>query len=128
MSYRVVIKGFDINLNKLLAGRMYDYRTKKYRNSIKNKGDNICARSIKSQMHNVHIKKPIVCHYYFYVKDKRQDRDGIISAFMKCFLDALQKCKVIQNDGWNDVLTPVIEVMEVDKANPRIEVEIEVVK
>lgn len=128
MKHKVVVKGFDVNLNKILAGRIYDYRTKKYHNPVKAKGDACCIKAISGQLKGVHIENPIIPHYYFYVKDRRGDRDGIVSAFMKCFLDGLQKAKVIRNDGWNDVLTPQIEIMTVDKDNPRIIVILEEVE
>ena len=49
---------------------------------------------------------------------------NIASAFIKSFEDALQKCNVIKNDGFDDVLTPTLH-FEVDKKNPRIEIVIE---
>lgn len=49
------------------------------------------------------------------------------SAFIKSFEDALQKCKVIRNDGYDDVLTPTLE-FAIDKQNPRVEVIIEEVE
>lgn len=123
MEYKIIIKGFDSGLNELINGHLYDYRTKKYRNAVKNKNDDICCKQIKfcRELKGVHINKPIVIHYSFYAKDKRHDRMNLASAFIKSFEDSLQKCGVIKNDGWDDVLTPVL-TFEIDKKNPRIEV------
>ena len=55
------------------------------------------------------------------------DRMNVASAFIKSFEDALQKQKVIKNDGWNDVLTPTLE-FEIDRKNPRVEVVVKEVK
>ena len=49
------------------------------------------------------------------------------SAFIKSFEDALQKCGIICNDGYDDVLTPTL-YFEVDRQNPRVEVTVEVVE
>ncbi len=126
MRYQVTVKGFKSGLNELIAGRMYDHRTKKYRNPIKNKNDALCVKYIKSSrsLRGVKIDRPIIIHYAFYCEDKMHDRMNIASAFIKSFEDALQKCNVIKNDGFDDVLTPTLR-FEVDKENPRVEVVIE---
>ena len=49
---------------------------------------------------------------------------NIASAFIKSFEDALQKCNVIKNDGWDDVLTPTLE-FAIDRKEPRVEIIIE---
>ena len=63
----------------------------------------------------------------FFVENKMHDRMNTASAFIKSFEDALQKCKVIRNDGYDDVLTPTLEFV-IDKQNPRVEVIIEEVE
>lgn len=123
MTYKFTVYEFDSGLNELLAGRMYDFRTKKYRNAVKNKNDSICQKNIKKNMKDIVINKPISITYRFFCKDKRRDRMNVGSAFIKSFEDALQKCGVIKNDGWDDVLTPELH-FSIDKENPRIEVEI----
>ena len=74
MIYKLTVYGFDSGLNELLAGRMYDFRTKKYRNPVKNKNDLICQKAINEHMKGVKIDKPIVIGYKFFCKDKRHDR------------------------------------------------------
>ncbi len=126
MRYQVTVKGFKSGLNELIAGRMYDHRTKKYRNPIKNKNDALCVKCIKASrsLRGVKIDRPIIIHYAFYCEDKMHDRMNIASAFIKSFEDALQKFNVIKNDGFDDVLTPTL-YFEVDKENPRVEIVIE---
>ena len=123
MIYKFTVFGFDSGLNELLAGRMYDFRTKKYRNHVKNKNDLICQKSIKQNLKDVVIDKPISISYHFYCKNKMRDRMNVGSACIKSFEDALQKCGVIKNDGWDDVLTPELH-FSIDKENPRVEVSI----
>ena len=129
MKYKVVIsksnKAFPIKgLNELLAGRMYDYRTKKYHNKVKSDNDRVCCVAIRRDLKGVKLKTPIKCTYYIYAQDKRHDRGNLYCATEKSFLDALQQCKVIKNDGFDDVLDSVFHTV-VDKANPRVEVIIE---
>ena len=132
MQYKVIIsksnKTFPIKgLNELLAGRMYDYRTKKYRNSVKTANDRVCCVAINKCLKGVKLNTPIRCTYYIYAQDKRHDRGNLYSATEKSFLDALQICKCLKNDGFNEVLDSVFHT-EVDNLNPRIEVIIEEVE
>lgn len=129
MKYHVTVKGFKSGLNELISGKVYDYRTKKYRNPVKNKNDGLCVKFIKlsKDLIGVHIDKPVIIHYSFYCENKMHDRMNTASAFIKSFEDALQKCGIIKNDGYDDVLTPTLE-FSIDKQNPRVEVVIEEVE
>lgn len=129
MVYKVVIsnakKTFPLKgLNELLNGRMYNYRTKKYHNSVKSDNDKVCLRAIKTHIPRIKTDKPIKCTFYIYAQDKKHDRSNLSSACEKSFLDALQTAGVIKNDGWNDVLDSVFHT-DLDKKNPRVEVFIE---
>ena len=115
MKYKVLIdkknNTFPLKgLNELLGGRLYNFRTKKYHNPTKAEND-----------------KPIQCTFWIYAPNKRHDRGNLCSAAEKSFLDALQLAKVIKNDGWDDVIDSVFHT-EVDKENPRVVVEIEVLE
>lgn len=132
MTYRVVITNasgtFPIKgLNELLGGRMYDFRTKKYRNPVKSANDAICARAIRKYMRGVKIDKPIQCTFWIYAQDKRHDRGNLSSACEKSFLDALQTVGAIKNDSFELVYDSIFHTA-VDKHNPHIEVEIEVIE
>ena len=132
MTYRVVITNasgtFPIKgLNELLGGRIYNYRTKKYHNPVKSANDAICLRAIRKYMRGVKIDRPIQCTYWIYAQDKRHDRGNLYSAVEKSFLDALQLAKVISNDGFDQVYDSIFHT-SVDKHNPHIEVEIEIVE
>lgn len=129
MEYHVTVKGFKSGLNELLCGRMYDHRTKKYRNPEKSRNDAICAKYIKlsKDLRGVKIERPVIIHYSFYCENKMHDRMNVASAFIKSFEDAMQKCRIIINDGWDDVLTPTLSFY-IDKQKPRVEVTIEEVE
>lgn len=129
MTYKVTIsktnKTFPIKgLNELLAGRTYDYRGKKYHNSVKSANDRVCCVAIRRDLKGVKLKTPIRCTYYIYAQDKRHDRGNLYSATEKSFLDALQSCKVLTSDKWDCVLDSEFHT-EVSRDNPRIVVKIE---
>ena len=129
MKYKVIIannnRKFPLKgLNELLAGRVYNFRTKKYHNSVKSENDKVCRLAIQKYMRGVKIDKPIRCTYMIYAGDKRHDRGNLACAVEKSFLDALQEMKVIKNDGFDDVLDSVFHT-ELCRDNPRIEVIIE---
>lgn len=129
MTYKVKIsktnKTFPIKgLNELLAGRMYDYRTKKYHNRVKSDNDKVCCVAIRRDLKGVTLKTPIRCTYYIYAQDKRHDRGNLYSATEKSFLDALQSCKVLSSDKWDCVYDSEFHT-EVSRNDPKIIVVIE---
>lgn len=129
MQYKVVIsktnKTFPIKgLNELLAGRIYDYRTKKYRNSVKTANDRVCCVAINKDLKGVKLNTPIRCTYYIYAQDKKHDRGNLYSATEKSFLDALQSCKCLSSDKWDCVYDSEFHTI-LCRENPRIEVVIE---
>lgn len=125
MKYKLTVVGFDSGLNELLSSRTYDVRRRCYHNFVKQKNDEICCKAIRfsKALKGAKIDKPIAIHYDIYAKDKRRDRMNIVSAFDKSFQDALQLCKVIKNDGWDDVVHVTWNTY-IDRKDPRIEVTI----
>lgn len=128
--YSLVVYGYDSGLNELLDSqyKAYDRRTKKMRvnNKEKAKNDALCRKWIKhSVLNGKHITKPIRIGYHFFVPNKKHDRSNTLSGFMKSFEDALQELKIITNDSYDLVLTPVF-AFDVDRDNPRVEIVIEI--
>ena len=60
--------------------------------------------------------------FHWYEPDKRRDKDNI-SGGQKFILDGLVKAGIIQNDGWKQI-GDILHFFAVDKANPRVEIEI----
>lgn len=58
----------------------------------------------------------------WYCPDKRKDKDNIMAG-QKFIFDGLQYIGFISNDGWKQIRN-VTHRFEVDKKNPRVEVEI----
>lgn len=136
MKYKVVIskrnKTFPIKgLNELLDAEThrYDPRTKRVVvcNKVKADNDKTCRLAIQRDLRGVKIDKPIRCHYYIFVKDKKHDRGNVYASLEKSFLDALQQKKVIKNDTFDLVLDSTFHT-ELCRDNPRIEVIIEEVE
>jgi Holliday junction resolvase RusA-like endonuclease len=58
----------------------------------------------------------------WYCPNKQKDKDNIIAG-QKFIFDGLQKAGKIKNDGWKEIGT-ITHRFEVDKQNPRVEIEI----
>jgi Holliday junction resolvase RusA-like endonuclease len=58
----------------------------------------------------------------WYCPDKRRDKDNIIAG-QKFIFDGLQEIGFISNDGWKQI-GRITHDFEVDKLNPRVEIEI----
>ena len=137
MKYRVVVSDEKhkfpkkYGLNELLeaerATKRYDYRLKKNvysPNKVKKDGERICQKCMKNQLKGVRITTPVRCTYFIFVPDREHDRSNTSAGVEKIFLDALQKEKIIRNDGFNFVYDSIFHTM-VDAKNPRVEVIIE---
>ena len=76
----------------------------------------------RRELDGVHIRRPVVMRYLWVEPDRRRDRDNI-AAGRKFVQDALVRCKVLQNDGWKEIIG-FSDDWAVDKARPRVEIEI----
>lgn len=65
---------------------------------------------------------PVDVHCRWYCKDKRIDKDNI-AAGMKYILDGLVESGIIEGDGWKHI-GDIRHSFDVDKRNPRVEVEL----
>ncbi len=84
----------------------------------------VCASAIRTQLKGVRIEKPIRITYLFHDADKRRDL-GNMAYVDKPFEDALQVCKVLENDNQHWVKETRFLLGETDKENPRIHILIE---
>lgn len=69
------------------------------------------------------VDYPVWLSFRFYCKNKRKDKDNIASYARKVIQDALVEGSVLPNDGWDNI-EGYTDSFYIDKANPRIEVEI----
>lgn len=100
------------NKNRLAGGRM----KKEYQHIISN--------FARHDLKRLKIEKPVIIHYHFYESDTKRDKSNIASLAMKFIEDALQEVGILKNDNWKFVVNFDF-TFDVDKKNPRIEVELE---
>lgn len=86
----------------------------------------IASNAIRLQLGRYKAEHPIILHYTFYEPTQGQKRDvmNIFSFADKVIEDALQDCKVIQNDNPQFVINTTHEFFYTDK-EPYFEVQIE---
>ena len=66
--------------------------------------------------------KKIDLHFKWYCKNRRKDKDNIIVG-QKFIIDGLVEAGILENDGWKQI-GDIKHSFEVDKEEPRVEVEI----
>ena len=87
----------------------------------------ICIAAIRKCLKGWKVTNPpIILHYKFYEPSRGQKRDygNVFDWVDKCFQDALQDCKVIENDNPDWVTNFTHEFFYTD-GEPYIEIEIE---
>lgn len=90
--------------------------------SMKRQAQETAMWHILSQIRGHRFTKPVFLLFTFYEQDRRRDHDNVSSFARKVIQDALVKCGVLADDGW-DYVTGYLDKFEVDKNNPRIVVE-----
>lgn len=96
-------------------------------NAFKQTAQKYVQMAIKRDLGDLVIKSPIRIKYRFYEPNKRRDKDNVAAFAMKVIQDALVKEGVIKNDGWKEIDSFEC-LFDVDKDNPRIEVELQELK
>ena len=122
--YKLMIKGRLDNYNDYItACRTHPMKGAK----LKGKNEEKVKAAIYEQLGRLRIQNPVYIKYRWYERDRRRDLDNVSSFGRKVIQDALVTTKVLQNDGWKNI-TGFQDSFFVDAANPRIEIEIEVVE
>lgn len=76
-----------------------------------------------AQLRGVRFDLPVIMHYHWFEQNRKRDKDNI--AFAKKFVqDALVSAGVLKNDGW-EYIAGFSDDFDVDKENPRVEIEFE---
>lgn len=127
MEYKVVIQGRFWGKERTLPGWndvLGAYGANPHKGGkVKRDTQMVCISAIRRYMRGVKIDKPIAIHYIFYETNRRRDLGNLLFCD-KIFEDALQDCKVIENDGQKQVQAISTEAVRIDKENPRIEITI----
>jgi len=127
-TYSFVIKGIYYGKNRTFPC-LNDYihacgRSPHIGAKMKRDYQMIACNAIRKQLPHTTIKKPVRIHYRFYEANMGRDWSNVGSYATKVIEDALQQCGVLRNDNqaWVKGYT---HDFDIDKLNPRIEVEIE---
>ena len=118
MEYLLNIPGRLDNLNDFIRA---DKASRYEGGKLKRKNEDIVSLYIRKQLRGVTISKTVLMEYTWVEKDKRRDLDNISSFGRKVIQDALVKCGVLKNDGW-DQISGFTDSFRVDKKEPHIEV------
>lgn len=118
-TYKFTIDGKLANLNDYIRA----LNTNRFKGAeLKRNQERLISIKIKNQLKNVKIVNPVIIKFNWVEPNAKRDIDNV--AFAKKFiLDALVKCGTIQNDTQKHVVG-FSDDFEIDKLNPRIEVEI----
>ena len=95
-------------------------------NAMKSKTQRAIIAALRKQIKRP-FREPVTMRFCWYEKNRRRDKDNITFA-KKFILDALVQMKALRNDGWNNIDGGFRDDFFVDKAQPRVEIEITEVK
>lgn len=118
---KLVIKGTLPSLNEYIEA---ERRNRYLGAKMKRQTEQVVMLCAKSQLRKVKFNKPVFMRYTWYEQNRRRDKDNISSFGRKCIQDALVKCGILRNDGWNEIIG-FSDTFEMDKKSPRIEIEFE---
>lgn len=116
---KVVIDGELAALNEFINSQ----RANRFGGAaLKKKNTQKCA-SYFAPIKAKKLNYPVIVHLTWYAPNKRKDPENL--AFAKKFiLDGMQEVGLLKNDGWSEI-KGFTDSFEIDKENPRIEVELE---
>lgn len=119
MTYKFTIRGTLPGLNELIEAE----RRNRYAGAaLKKQSESVVMHAARS-LGKMRFTEPVYMVYHWYEPNRRRDKDNISSFGRKVIQDALVKSKILQNDGWSNIIG-FEDRFEVDKKNPRIVVEI----
>ena len=119
MTHKLTIPGRLPGLNEYITAE----RTNKYQAAqMKKRAEDTIITLAKENLRKP-IKIPVIIHYRWYEKSRRRDKDNISGYGRKLVQDALVKAGKLPGDGWKHICG-FSDEFEVDKQNPRVEVEI----
>lgn len=129
MNYQVIIPGRLPSLNELIVEERKVCRTSGGRivtggAQMKKKWQRYIDGYIRTQLHGVHIEKPIIVHYHYFEPNHKRDFGNIHAVCQKFFEDSAQNVGLIVNDNQRCIKGFTAD-FDFDKDNPRIEITLE---
>lgn len=120
MKQKIIIRGSLPGLNEYINAE----RTNRYKGAeMKRRAESIVLHAARS-LGKWRAEGPVYMVYHWYCADRRRDKDNISSFGRKVIQDALVRAKILQNDGWKDIIG-FEDRFYIDQKNPRVVVEIE---
>lgn len=119
MGLRIVIPGKFPGLNEFIDANRRKHGNWNAGNAMKQ----LDQKVIRQYLPKARFKGKIFIEYHYFEPNSRRDKDNISGYFHKVFQDALVQAGCIENDGWK-YIKGMADYFDVDKGNPRIEVEI----
>ncbi|MDN6161618.1 RusA family crossover junction endodeoxyribonuclease [Tetragenococcus halophilus] len=115
---KIVIPGSLTDLNTYTNAE----RTNRYKGAKIKKQNTYKAAAAFMPVRTQKLSLPIKLHITWFCENRRIDPDNV--AFAKKFLlDGMQEAGCLKNDGFNQI-KGFVDEFEIDKENPRIEVNI----
>lgn len=100
-------------------------RTNRYKAaSLKADAERLVMVYARRDLKRWRAKSPVYMRYTWVERDRRRDKDNVSGYGRKVIQDALVKLGYLRGDGWAHIVG-FSDEFAVDKARPRIEVEIE---
>lgn len=121
VTHKFTIKGTLPGLNNYLKAERSFNKKHSSGNDMKQQYQMLISNAIRLQLKRLHINVPVHISYTFYEPNMKRDLDNIAGVAHKFIQDSLVKCKVLDNDGWNNI-RGFSDQFLVDRYNPRIEV------
>ena len=118
---KIIINGESPTLNEVIKASKSHYMA--YANQKKD----YTALTMMQVEDMEKVTNPVDIKFTWYRKDRRSDPDNISGGGAKMVLDGLVKAGKLNNDGWREV-NSLSHYFEVDRDNPRVEVEIREIK
>lgn len=116
---KFTIKGILPGLNDLINAE----RTNKYEGAALKKRAEISVLHAVQPISWARFDRPVWIVYHWFEPNRRRDKDNVSAFGRKVIQDALVMSHVLPNDGWKNI-DGFEDHFAVDKADPRIEVEI----
>jgi Holliday junction resolvase RusA-like endonuclease len=108
---------------KLFALNLSYYRNLHYQ--ILNRAKINYKHLVKKQVKGLLLTPPVTIIYTYYPPDKRKsDLGNVLPIHQKFFEDVLVECGCIPDDNYNYINQVIYLFGEIDKSNPRVEIEI----
>lgn len=118
MEHKLVILGRLDGLNEYTASN----RTNPHKGGkMKKDNEETVIWAIRQQLGRLHINNPVTLKFSWYEPNKKRDHDNVSSFGRKVIQDALVKCGILKDDGW-DYVTGFTDDFYLDREHPRIEV------